>query len=497
MNKQTWIQGGRWALAGLLAVASCVALFYAVERYRGAKEWREAKEELEGRGEIVDYQALIPPPVPDELNVAAIPLFQNLDWEGTGKKTEAPWKMPSREGGPARPAWPALYGQEPYDLKPWRAYFLHALDEKDPGPQVSDGEMVLKGLRPMGPLLDEVQKAMQERPLVRWPIRYEKLWQAGIPQANVVLDLGKAYCLRALAQGRLGKADRALEDLKSHFRLAEAVGGDGFLIGALVEMSMDSLGAGVVKQLLAETPLSPKQLEELQELLARQNAVQALGNGIRWERAGFCAMALKLKAEDFTLFQSIANTSSASASPTWELWTAQTIFRFYPRGWIDADRALCATAIQSGLLDHLDVSRRYVDLQAIRENEQQIMTRVKSKALPKHLLFAMAFPAVSSASRKAGEVQAWLALGAMGCALERHRLQKGGYPESLEALRPEFAASLPLDPFTGENLHYQPDADGKGFRLHSVGLNLRDDGGVPADRKTKEQEGDWVLRIRR
>jgi hypothetical protein len=495
MKKQTMIRWVRRGLAGLLVLLSCLVLFYGVERYRGAKAWQETKASLEARGEIVEYEKLIPPPIPEELNLAAIPLFQNLDWQGTGKTVEKIWQMPKPPGDAPMPQLPTLYTS--YDSKRWRGHFLQVLGQKDPGPRVEDADIILKGLEPLSPLLDEVQKAMRERPLTRWPICYEKLWGSSVPHCNVVLDLGKAYCLRALARASRGEGDRALEDLGSAFRLAEAAGQDSFLIGTLVQASIDALGAGTAHQLLRENRFSAKQWEELQKLLQKQSPMESLANGLRWERAGFCAMVLKLKAEDFATLQSLAYEPAPITPQIGERWAIRSIFWLYPRGWMDADRALCAATIQADLLDHLDVPRGYVDLRAIREDEQQIMTRVKSKALPRHLLFALAYPGVSSASQKIGEVQASLALGAVGCALERHRLQQGGYPESLEALRPGFMASLPPDPLTGENPGYQRDADGKGFQLHAVGLNLKDDGGVPADRKTKEQEGDWVLRIRR
>lgn len=49
-------------------------------------------------------------------------------------------------------------------------------------------------------------------------------------------------------------------------------------------------------------------------------------------------------------------------------------------------------------------------------------------------------------------------------------------PESLDALVPDFLASVPLDPFDEQPLRYRRAGDG--FQVYSVGLNLNDDGGV-------------------
>jgi hypothetical protein len=53
------------ALAGL---AVLVLLFYAEEDWRGKQAWENCKRELEAKGEVLDWNAYIPPPVPDDQN---------------------------------------------------------------------------------------------------------------------------------------------------------------------------------------------------------------------------------------------------------------------------------------------------------------------------------------------------------------------------------------------------------------------------------------------
>jgi hypothetical protein len=71
-------------------------------------------------------------------------------------------------------------------------------------------------------------------------------------------------------------------------------------------------------------------------------------------------------------------------------------------------------------------------------------------------------------------------------ALKRHHLRHGEYPETLDALVPEFVAAVPVDYMDGQPLRYRRNADGS-FTLYSVGENLTDDGGdaaLPPDRKS-------------
>jgi hypothetical protein len=92
---------------------------------------------------------------------------------------------------------------------------------------------------------------------------------------------------------------------------------------------------------------------------------------------------------------------------------------------------------------------------------------------------------IRAARVQVGFDQAWIA-----CALERHRLAAGGYPEELEALK----ATLPCDVITGLPLRYRRREDG-GYVLYSLGWNGVDDGGEPGHGKEPLREGDWVWLI--
>ena len=81
-------------------------------------------------------------------------------------------------------------------------------------------------------------------------------------------------------------------------------------------------------------------------------------------------------------------------------------------------------------------------------------------------------------------------------ALERHRVEKRAYPETLAALVPEFSAKLPHDLFNGQPLRYRRTGDGE-YLLYSIGWNNKDDGGaVPKDSQDRpywaDDRGDWV-----
>jgi hypothetical protein len=89
-------------------------------------------------------------------------------------------------------------------------------------------------------------------------------------------------------------------------------------------------------------------------------------------------------------------------------------------------------------------------------------------------------------------------------ALERYRFARGEYPESLDALSPQFITKLPHDVINGQPLYYRRDpaspgsgAAGGQFVLYSVGWNETDDGGqvgLTKNGNVDVKTGDWVWR---
>jgi hypothetical protein len=71
---------------------------------------------------------------------------------------------------------------------------------------------------------------------------------------------------------------------------------------------------------------------------------------------------------------------------------------------------------------------------------------------------------------------AQIALDRWVLALRVCQIQNGSYPDSLAQVRKLVGWRLPEDPFSGTDFIYH--REGKGYVLYSVGLNLKDDGGM-------------------
>jgi hypothetical protein len=63
----------RRALLGLAIFATLLGIFYAEENWRGKRAWEKCKRNLEAQGEVLDWSAYIPAPIPDEQNIMKAP----------------------------------------------------------------------------------------------------------------------------------------------------------------------------------------------------------------------------------------------------------------------------------------------------------------------------------------------------------------------------------------------------------------------------------------
>jgi hypothetical protein len=64
------------ACGGLAVFAGLVLTLHLVENWRGRREWQRVKAELEAKGESLDFDTFLKPPVPDDQNVMAHPYMK-------------------------------------------------------------------------------------------------------------------------------------------------------------------------------------------------------------------------------------------------------------------------------------------------------------------------------------------------------------------------------------------------------------------------------------
>jgi hypothetical protein len=123
----------------------------------------------------------------------------------------------------------------------------------------------------------------------------------------------------------------------------------------------------------------------------------------------------------------------------------------------------------------------------------------------KYFPLVMILPSTSGARRRIEQCRGLQGGVLVGLALEVYRREHGAWPESLDALSPQYLPRVPVDRMTGKPLRYVVRDDRP--VVYSVGADLDDDGGRwPAGRSaewdaspggiwegSQRVDGDWVL----
>ena len=119
---------------------------------------------------------------------------------------------------------------------------------------------------------------------------------------------------------------------------------------------------------------------------------------------------------------------------------------------------------------------------------------------PAYIMTTMIAPAFKSVLTRAIDTQALVNQATIACALERYRLDKGNYPDSLDAVKLADGKPLPLDVMNDKPMHYRKTTNSK-YALWSVGFDGKDDGGKrtldekhPENTRFSDEKylGDWV-----
>ena len=172
-------------------------------------------------------------------------------------------------------------------------------------------------------------------------------------------------------------------------------------------------------------------------------------------------------------------------------------FCLAPAGWLDYDKAAIVSFVYDDLLPQVDVARRRAfPAQAQATDEKVQNERAAHFFNPHRMFWNLAVPPVTGSTVKPVRAQAIADQVVIACALERYKIKKSKYPDTLAMLSPEFLEKVPHDIITGDPLHYSLESNGR-YKIYSVGWDEKDDGGIIAVRKDSpdrldERQGDWV-----
>ncbi len=489
-------------VACVLCAAMAIALFYAEEDWRGARAFAAVQKDLEAKGETLDWRRFVPPPIPDDQNLALAPLFVRefqykvdsrthvYTFDRLAQRSKEMDEMPYpgiRPPGLAPGGWETA---KHTDLLGWqrgyrgKAEFPHAAQ-----PQTPAADLLL-ALTRYSPVLDELAQAAAQRPLTRFPVAWDtdNPYVTALPQYNPQQHIVQTLRLRASAHLANGEAEAALRDLELCWRLCGDMRHDPVVIAHLVEITCLGLSLPPVWEGLADRRWSVDELTRLQADLQRFDLLTDYMATLRGERA------YNLRGIDFMRDHGNLTAFLMSIDPftdpkiSWLAWLGSGAI---PRGWFDFNKAVVARSMQNDFIEAVDVkAHRFL------QDKFQADLRMCSmwSHSPRTMLAGLMLPIFDGISRKDVRLQTSLDEAVTACALERFFLDHQAYPARLDELVPAYLPRVPTDVIDGAPLRYGPTPDGR-YRLYGIGWNARDDGGAivrETPGRLKETEGDWV-----
>ncbi|MGO8836670.1 MAG: hypothetical protein ACLQAH_02300 [Limisphaerales bacterium] len=330
------------------------------------------------------------------------------------------------------------------------------------------------------PDFDEIREALK-RPYAQIDSDYSRPYEIQTPNFVMMRSLAQTLAQRTQCYLLLGQPEKALRELtllNDSRRILEGgpTGKPMTLVAAMINVAI----TGVYVETLADgvrwhTWQEP-QLALLQEQLKEINVVPFVMEAFRTEPAALC------RTFEIAPLPKLFSTVSTKMDWSWSV----------PHGWVYQNMVNIALLHQKPL-SGFDQANNTVSPRVFDDASRDANNLFSHKS-PYNFLAAIGNPNYVKAQQATAHNQTLANEAQIVCALERYRLAHGEYPETLDALIPQFIEKLPHDIIGGRPLHYHRTADGK-FLLYSVGWNETDDGGQVAlkkDGSEDREKGDWV-----
>jgi hypothetical protein len=503
LPRKAWWKKALWIGAGAVVLAcSLVATLLIWMTVQGKHDWEKTKTALEARGEKLTLPELARPPIPDEQNFFADPMWQELADIVSQKNEQGNTVLEPRipKGRKQLDQLDSTLGEdEAKDIQTQfstlkelkgsritigRTIWKNAQESNDPA-KIREAAVAITGLlRPYDPILARVEE-LSHRSGARWSYDYRSpAYCMPISHALALLEISQLLHLKAVTLLAQGDSPTAARLVLLNLGLAKTLENDPVLICFLVRVSIAAIAHTDIAEGIKLHAWDDPTLAVFDQDLARITFVPGLLYALRSARGGFNQTIEWARCIDSfaSLINSDFSDSNFKRLSPFSLvsllylstisYSDQAFFNRTMQDWIDL-----ITAKQSGGLN-----------QSLVPKFIRAFTSVPPGEKAKHLMSVLAFSALTDILERVAIVQTQINQTRIAAALERYRLKNGGYPQTLDSLSPTFLGQIPDDPITAQPMHYrliQPDQ----FLLWSVGWNLTDEGGKNGEWKN---EGDIV-----
>jgi len=449
----------RRVLLTIAILATLIAVFYAEEDWRGQRAWENCRHELEAQGAVFDWATRIPPSVPDEQNIFKAPKM--TEWFVGRGQTDLSERLANPKTSSIGATNEIRTAAEARDYLVWSDRFE--------------------------PDFDLIRGALK-RPYARIDCDYGQPMTVLAPNFLTVRAVVQTLAQRAHCYLLLGEPDKALEELTlihDFCRLFENApsGKPITLLGVMINVAVTGLYADMIADGLRKHAWREPQLAALEQQLGEIHLETFIAETFVDEPM-------------FTL-RTLETSSRADLVKLFIEWSGDSkkstllLLKYAPQGWLYQYMVFHAQ-LNKKFSTGFDATDQTVSPREIDDAGRMLQHHI-AHVSPYNFLASWVTPNLVKALQRFAFNQTSVNEAAVACALERYRLANGVYPETLNALVPQFIEKLPYDIIGGQPLHYRRTEDGK-FLLYSIGWNETDDNGKDSGSDLTQilTQGDWV-----
>ena len=421
--------------------------------WRAEVRWQRYCAAARARGVKLTLAEFAPPEIPDAENFAALPMFRAA---GSSLRSSMDLPKNSLSFGDARTG-------ERTDWQAWQKLF------KDSGWLTETTEEpardVLRGLEHYAPQFKEWSE-WKTRPHCRFSYDYSSGVGPRLPM-SMFIHAAKLFDLRLRAHLAVHESAAALADFQDGLQAYRALQDEPMLLSAMLRICVLSLTLPGVADGLKDRAWSDDELRQIESELAKVRVWQDYRMAFSSER-GFANWYGDLLADPASRGRVIALMGGPGSAPS------ATPLTYVPRR-VYRDNQLR----QNQNFDEL-IARVSEDGSRFDPDGPNPSSPVNLRGPFDYYYFFMfrISTRISQSSRNEFVfAQTILDQARLAIALERWRLARGAYPETLAELVPDFIAAVPVDTYSRKSMLYRRQ-DGGTFLLYGVGQNRTDDGGV-------------------
>lgn len=458
-----------WAAGLTLALVALGLLVYAYQDHRSRRRWAAFQQQLTQRGESLSLSPLLPGPVAPDQNFAQTTDFIRFADRGLADPSAnalldrlARTAVAVPGGGNPKDALTAWIQQGFAEADAQLAWILPNFQPAASQDRTNAAAAVLDGLQPLDAVLAALAAAAN-RPAFQVTTNRgaDAVYVSNLKGLTALEQLHYLFQVRACTQLALDRPDAAAADVLTGLRIAQLARQSPDMKStlrtqALLARSLQPIWEGIVDHRWREPQLAAFQVE-----LTRFNLLADHTNAIR--RAVLAHIASWREVPETPAAAPGGVRGRASA---WQ-----------PRAaWYDN----CIQLYEAGqnALARVDLAAGRVSGEMSWEDLRDLPLADGASDLFQQGPWWGDSPVLVSFAQTA------LNQAVVACALERYRLAKGRYPESLGPLQPAYLARVPPDVMRGQPLAYErvdPDA----FTIRGAGAN----GSIGPAQKTSD---DWL-----